>query len=240
MKNIILSAIIMAIALTSCNQKAKEGENKNTTKTTQATLQLYSCSMHPEIKGKKGATCSKCGMELTVPVKQSSETPKEDNTSSKEVVNEKYNNSKGVVIDQIDTIILDYIYLKNKLANDDTNGAAEEGKQLFASFKTVNVNSLNAKQKAEYLDIADDAKEHAEHIGLNGGNISHQREHFASLSKDISDLITLLGSNQKLYQDYCPMYDNGKGAVWISKTKEIENPYFGKKMSTCGSIKKEF
>ena len=239
MKNIILSALIMAITLTSCNQKAKE-ENKNTTKTTEATSQLYSCSMHPEIKGKKGESCSKCGMELTVPVKQSSETSKEVSTSSKEVVNEKDNNSKVVAIDYIDNIIIDYINLKNKLTKDDTNGAADEGKKLFASFNKFDASALNAKQKKEYLDIADDAKEHAEHIGLNGGNIPHQREHFASLSKDISDLITLLGSNQKLYQDYCPMYDNGKGAVWISKTKEIENPYFGKKMSTCGSIKKEF
>jgi hypothetical protein len=33
--------------------------------------------------------------------------------------------------------------------------------------------------------IADDAKEHAEHIGDNSGK-RHQREHFAMLSKDIN------------------------------------------------------
>jgi hypothetical protein len=36
------------------------------------------------------------------------------------------------------------------------------------------------------------------------------------------------------------MYENGKGAVWISEYKEIKNPYLGTKMLTCGSIKKEF
>ena len=240
MKNIILSALIMSMTLTSCKQKIKEGENNNTTTKTVVTSQLYSCSMHPEIKGKKGESCSKCGMELTVPMTQSSETPKKDKSSSKEVVNEKDINSKVVAIKLIDDIIIDYISLKDKLTKDDTNGAAVEGKKLFASFQKTDANSLNAKQKAEYLDIAESAKENAEHIGDNAGKLDHQREHFASLSKDISDLITLLGSNQKLYQDYCPMYDNGKGAVWISKTKEIENPYFGKKMSACGSIKKEF
>jgi len=30
---------------------------------------LYACSMHPEVQGKKGAKCSKCGMELTEEVK---------------------------------------------------------------------------------------------------------------------------------------------------------------------------
>ena len=240
MKNIILSALIMAITLTSCNQKTKEGENKNTTKTAEATSQLYSCSMHPEIKGKKGESCSKCGMELSEPVTQALETTKENNPSLKEEVNVKEKDTKVVAINLINDIIIDYINLKDKLTKDDTNGAAVEGKKLFASFKKIDANSLNAKQKAEYLDIAESAKENAEHIGDNAGKLDHQREHFAILSKDISDLITLLGSNQKLYQDYCPMYDNGKGAVWISKTKEIENPYFGKKMSTCGAIKKEF
>ena len=240
MKNIILSALIIAITLTSCNQKTKEGENKNTTKTAEATSQLYSCSMHPEIKGKKGESCSKCGMELSEPVTQALETTKENNPSLKEEVNVKEKDTKVVAINLINDIIIDYINLKNKLTKDDTNGAAVEGKKLFASFKKIDANSLNAKQKAEYLDIAESAKENAEHIGDNTGKLDHQREHFAILSKDISDLITLLGSNQKLYQDYCPMYDNGKGAVWVSKTKEIENPYFGKKMSTCGTIKKEF
>jgi uncharacterized lipoprotein NlpE involved in copper resistance len=28
----------------------------------------FSCPMHPEVKGKKGAECPKCGMELTEPV----------------------------------------------------------------------------------------------------------------------------------------------------------------------------
>jgi hypothetical protein len=79
-----------------------------------------------------------------------------------------------------------------------------------------------------------------EHIGDNGGKIEHQREHFVTLSKDMEDLIQLFGTNQKLYLDFCPMADDNKGAVWISETKEIKNPYFGKEMATCGSIKKEY
>lgn len=31
---------------------------------------LYACPMHPEITGKKGATCSKCHMDLTAKVPQ--------------------------------------------------------------------------------------------------------------------------------------------------------------------------
>jgi hypothetical protein len=36
------------------------------------------------------------------------------------------------------------------------------------------------------------------------------------------------------------MYNDGKGAVWISEAKAIKNPYYGSQMLTCGSVKKEF
>jgi hypothetical protein len=48
----------------------------------------------------------------------------------------------------------------------------------------------------------------------------------------------MFGTKQKLYQDYCPMYNDGKGAIWISETKEIKNPFYGSQMLTCGSLKK--
>ena len=88
------------------------------------------------------------------------------------------------------------------------------------------------------MDLADDLKEHAEHIGANAGKIAHQREHFVMLSKDVADLIKTFGNGgQTLYKDFCPMANNGKGAIWISELKEIKNPYQGSKMLTCGSVK---
>jgi hypothetical protein len=35
------------------------------------------------------------------------------------------------------------------------------------------------------------------------------------------------------------MYNNNKGADWISEKKEISNPYLGKEMPTCGTVKEE-
>jgi molecular chaperone DnaK (HSP70) len=139
-----------------------------------------------------------------------------------------------------DEIVKNYLKLKNALAKDDSQSAAKAAKALISSFNNSNYKSIEAKLKKEYLDIADDAKEHAEHIYKNAEDIEHQREHFAILSKDVSDLIKTFGSKKKLYQDFCPMYDEGKGAIWISETKEIKNPYYGSEMPTCGSIKKVY
>ncbi|WP_233789431.1 hypothetical protein [Sphingobacterium sp. HMA12] len=38
-----------------------------------------------------------------------------------------------------------------------------------------------------------------------------------------------------VYYQHCPMYNDGKGAHWLSKQKAIDNPYLGKSMPTCGS-----
>lgn len=84
-----------------------------------------------------------------------------------------------------------------------------------------------------------DAREHAEHISKNSGNIAHQREHFVILSKDIYDLVKTFGAGQVLYKDFDPMANNGKGASWLSETKEIKNPYMGKAMLNTGTVKEE-
>ena len=236
MKKIMISALAMAFILVSCNQKNKQAETATSEKT-EATSQMYACSMHPEVTGKKGEKCSKCGMELTVPVKGTTEKVK---TTTAQPVTETTTTAIAQTTFSINEIVSNYLTLKNALTKDDTKGAASAGKTLYATFSTVNANSIDANKKKEYLDIVDDAKEHAEHIGANADKIEHQREHFVLLSKDINDLIRTFGTKQKLYQDFCPMANDGKGAIWISEVKDIKNPYQGSKMLTCGSMKKAF
>lgn len=137
-------------------------------------------------------------------------------------------------------LIAGYLQMKNALTQDNTNDAAAAGKTLQAAFVSFDTKSLPADQQKIFNDIADDAKEHAEHIGANGGNIAHQREHFDILSKDMSDMVKTFGTGgQTLYKDFCPMYNESKGAYWLSETKEIKNPYLGKAMPTCGTMKEE-
>lgn len=139
----------------------------------------------------------------------------------------------------VNGIINSYLQLKNALTNDNDQDAAAAGNNLVKAFAAFDSKSLTSEQAKIYKDIQDDAKEHAEHIAANAGNIAHQREHFENLSKDIYDLAKAFDAGQKLYFDHCPMYNNNKGANWISENKEIQNPYLGKAMSTCGTLKEE-
>ena len=136
-------------------------------------------------------------------------------------------------------IVSGYLQLKNALASDNGNDAATAGNTMVTAFEKLDKSALPAEKKKTYDDIEDDAKEHAEHIGKNGSNIKHQREHFDMLSKDMYELVKTFGAGQQLYYDHCPMYNNNKGADWISERKEISNPYLGKEMPTCGTIKEE-
>jgi hypothetical protein len=63
MKNVTILAVFMAFTFTACNSsKTKETQ---TIEKIASTEKMYACSMHPEITGKEGDTCSKCSMALT-------------------------------------------------------------------------------------------------------------------------------------------------------------------------------
>ena len=221
-KKLILISFAILIAFTACNNKTS---NETGSDAAENSSKMYACPMHPEIMGNKGDKCSKCGMELSVPVDMNATT----RSSSVET------KTTGVIKE----IVSDYLQLKNAFTNDNTNDAATAGKALEAAFKAFDKSALTADQVKIFEDIEADAREHAEHIGANAGKIEHQREHFDLLSKDMYDLVKALGAGQTLYKDFCPMYNDNKGAIWLSESKDIKNPYFGKAMSSCGTVKEE-
>ncbi|CAM4318254.1 DUF3347 domain-containing protein [Gillisia limnaea] len=151
------------------------------------------------------------------------------------------NSSDNMAMDQnkseSDAIVVNYLELKNALVADNTEAAASSGKKVVSAFKAFDVAKYSEEEQKELNDIIEDAIEHAEHIAESA--MDHQREHFEILSKDMADLVAITGTSKKLYQAYCPMFNDGKGAIWLSEFKEIKNPYYGSKMLTCGTVQKE-
>ncbi|MGN7707589.1 DUF3347 domain-containing protein [Chryseobacterium sp. 22543] len=188
---------------------------------------LYSCNKNSSSK-KTAETDLKTQEEQSVEA-----VPlKAENDSEKDI-------KKSTVssVFSIKQIVEGYLPLKNALTKDDSKTASLEAKKLYSILKKQDGSKLNSEVK----DILESAAENAEHIGEKSDDIAHQREHLLSLSNDIADLIKEKGTDGlKLYQDFCPMYNNGKGGTWISESEEIINPYEGQKMINCGSIKKVF
>lgn len=133
-------------------------------------------------------------------------------------------------------VLSDYFALNESLVQDDAATAAEASEKLVASLKGFTGSRLSEDEQKEVDEIMESALENAEHISENAGEISHQREHLVSLSTDIKDLIAIIGTSQKLYEDFCPMANDNNGAIWISNKEAISNPYMGTKMPTCGKV----
>lgn len=157
-------------------------------------------------------------------------------TTTQEQTSTKQNDTKGTPVKEL---VSQYLQLKNALASDNGKDAATAGNGIVDAIGKVDKTAFTAEQKKTYDDVADDAKEMAEHIGKNADKIAHQREHFDMLSTNMYDLVKTFGADQQLYKDFCPMYNNKKGAIWLSETKDIKNPYMGSKMPTCGEVKEE-
>ncbi len=135
-------------------------------------------------------------------------------------------------------VVSHYLHVKNALANDNGQEAANGAKAMVAALGKVDHGAMPQDQMKVYMDIAESLKEHAEHTADNASNIGHQREHFVMMSQDVYDLVKGFGANQPLYVDHCPMANDDKGANWLSEKKEIVNPYMGQKMIKCGTVEK--
>lgn len=155
------------------------------------------------------------------------------------VVKASFTNVDAAVAAYIKKITDNYLQLKNALTNGKANEAGDAAKNMFEGLKGIDKSLLTAEQKSLYDQQETGLKENAEHISGSTGDIEHQREHFVSLSQGMYALAKAFGGGKTLYHDHCPMAQNGKGAMWLSETKEIKNPYFGDKMMECGSVEEE-
>lgn len=80
MKKLLISLFAFSFVFIACNAGGDKKEAPKTQETKTETFapvaaEMYSCPMHPEVTGKKGDKCSKCGMNLSVEVKKT-DTPK--------------------------------------------------------------------------------------------------------------------------------------------------------------------
>ncbi len=73
---------------------------------------------------------------------------------------------------------------------------------------------------------------------LKADNKKTKRMHFEPLSEAFIETARTLGAiGQTFYVAYCPMYDDDRGAYWLSEFEEIKNPYFGSMMLRCGEVR---
>ncbi|MCJ8211049.1 DUF3347 domain-containing protein [Mucilaginibacter sp. RS28] len=130
----------------------------------------------------------------------------------------------------LNQVLTHYFEVKNALVSGSATDANAKAGALLAAIGEVKPASLADDQQKAWTAYADKLSFDARHISENK-DIAHQREHFASLSKNMYDLFKALKVNDvAVYQQYCPM----KKASWLSESSAVKNPYYGSAMLTCG------
>lgn len=118
-------------------------------------------------------------------------------------------------------LLNNYMNVKNALVNGDSKAASEATASLYESIKKED--SFNQKQ--ELLQAAEKLNK--------AGNIEKQRAELNNVSVILWKLVENDKKlDQTVYYQYCPM----KKTYWLSKDKEIKNPYYGSSMLTCGKV----
>lgn len=135
----------------------------------------------------------------------------------------------------LDKVFAAYFSLKDALTKDDGIAAAGYAKNLSKAIGDVDMKALSPALHTVWMKYEEKLDYDAIHIkGVT--DTEHQREHFASLSANMYEVIKVAKPDYTVYYDHCPMYNNGKGANWLSKESAIKNPFYGASMPTCGKV----
>ena len=141
---------------------------------------------------------------------------------------------------QLNKVFDQYILLKDALVNDDNNSAQKSAKELLNAMAKIDMKLLTDNDAHNHwMLISKEINASATSISKTS-DIAVQRNHFKHVSAHLIKAAKLFGVNQQVYEQFCPMANDNKGAYWISLSKEIKNPYFGKAMQTCGETITKF
>jgi len=142
---------------------------------------------------------------------------------------------KSQELNQVTAVFDNYFGVKDALVK--TNGKVASGKSkiLLNSIKLVQMDKLPMDVHTVWMKVLKSLQENASFIS-GTSDVAKQRNKFMNLTKDIYALIKVAGYEESVYFQHCPMYNEGKDADWLSKEKEIKNPYYGSEMLNCGSI----
>jgi Protein of unknown function (DUF2911)/Protein of unknown function (DUF3347) len=174
------------------------------------------------------------------PVVKTETMPKPDAHAGHDMSTMK--NTEGVSAPDLKTqfapVLAAYYGVKDALVGDNGKLAATQAKALKAALSKLEPKNWTAKERIAFDNVAKKLETDAEHIGDNAAKIDHQREHFITLSTNLTVVVKALKINEEAaYLQFCPMANDGKGAYWLSKENKVKNPYYGKSMLTCGSVK---
>ena len=127
-----------------------------------------------------------------------------------------------------------YMGVKNALVADNAGEAGKMAGQMMEQLNKVDATNLDKDATEAWNGHYNIMTTNLKKI-MNSDNLSMQRMAFSNVSSSMYQCVKSFGmNNMSGYYQYCPMANGGQGAYWMSTNKNIQNPYMGGKMMTCG------
>ncbi|MEJ2545948.1 MAG: efflux RND transporter periplasmic adaptor subunit, partial [Calditrichaceae bacterium] len=161
-------------------------------------------------------------------------------TDDMKSANEKKTVDKIKISDNVKTtlqpLFSSYFELKNNLVQDNFEDAIQSANNMNDALNKIKMGIFTEDAHMIWMKYQPNLKDgltHIDHIQT----IDDLRDEFINISKAMIALSESFGSmNGAVYVQHCPMANNNKGADWISRDKDVKNPYFGSAMLTCGEV----
>lgn len=139
-------------------------------------------------------------------------------------------NGETINTSELQKIFDEYFALKDALAQSNAKSVSEKAAALSRQINAVDMNKLSTKEHNIWMGAKRELLKASEEIA-GSKSIEKQRKSFAFLSKKMYELMKVSKYADTVYYQHCPM----KKENWLSKEKQIKNPYYGSKMMSCGS-----
>lgn len=138
---------------------------------------------------------------------------------------------------QLNSVFDHYIEMKDAFVQSDVKMVQQAAQKVQQALAKVNMQLLTGNPHIQWMDISGSLDKQIKLIA-SSGKLEDQRKGFSDFSGQFYKAIKAFGLMEKTaYYQFCPMANNGKGAYWLSESKTIQNPYFGKEMIDCGETK---
>ena len=128
----------------------------------------------------------------------------------------------SALMEPVNSVLDHYLVIQTELAKDSMKGLDEHANAIAKAVKGDEMKMLSP-------DVAKQAETIAKARDLKAA-----REAFKPLSGSLVKYLADSKAGKGIYHEaYCPMAK----ASWLQKETDIKNPYMGKAMLTCGTLK---
>ncbi|MCB0641112.1 MAG: efflux RND transporter periplasmic adaptor subunit [Phaeodactylibacter sp.] len=158
-------------------------------------------------------------------------------TKTKETLPDFTDTAPAAFKTQLQQVASAYLHLKDALVATDGTAAQRAAKPVLNTLKAVDMSLLSEAGHSYWMEQQNAIQAHTRTI-TETDDVKTQREQFDFLSQALIRAVKAFGiGDATLYVQHCPMAFDNDGADWLSSEKQIQNPYFGDAMLTCGLVK---